>query len=71
MNKFQGGRKKKGNKQFTQTGYANMFPVSVKEGKICNKKPDFKKLAKHRTLQETVTDMNDFQQKVNNEFYNG
>lgn len=91
-----------GNKQFTQTGYANMFPVSVKEGKLCNKKPDFKKLAEHRTLilliglsdnkkirkfaekdnvrritysvirdelQETVTDMNDFQQKVNNEFY--
>ena len=39
-----------GNRQFTQTGYANMFPVSVKEGKLCKKKPDFKKLAKNRTL---------------------
>lgn len=38
------------NNKYTQVGYANMFPVSVKEGKLCKKKPDFKKLRKQRTL---------------------
>lgn len=38
------------NNKYTQVGYANMFPVAVKEGKLRKKKPNFKKLAKERTL---------------------
>lgn len=36
--------------QFTQNKYVDLFPVAAKEGDLCKKKPDFKKMDKKRTL---------------------
>lgn len=36
--------------KFTQNEDAEMYPVAAKEGKICKRSPNFKKLDKKRTL---------------------
>ena len=89
--------------QFTQNKYVDLFPVAAKEGDLCKKKPDFKKMDKKRTLilliglsdnkkirkfakkenvrkitfseiageiqEDNIETWNEFQEKVNKEFY--